>query len=193
MARYFVAKFTNEAYDVAKRGDSMAGIDETFFKAHERQFDTTETGKKPLPLAALSPIHNLMQYASGLQGDLRRLEVPEAHRHEIGTAASYMLDKQLQTLHPKELQLSFVAIKSFAILDAHPNANKYDLFDFHGIHLVNGTPREFIYGVVYDRPTLSLAFENAEFLSDVPLAEENPNIPSDFLAIPVYSLRLDAA
>lgn len=171
----------------------MASLEESFFDAHEGQFGSGEVGKNPLPLSVLSPIHNLLQYACGLQNDLRKFDIPDAHRHEIGTAASRMLDTHLKTLHPKELAMSFVAIRSFAVLNAVAEQNQYNLFDFHGIHLASGTPREFIYGMVYDRPTLSLTFEDAEFLSEVPIAEENPSVPSDFLAIPVYSLRLDAA
>ena len=163
---------------------------ESFFDYFEKQFDTTITGKRPIPISDFSPIHGLLQYAHDLQGELRGPNVPDSHLVEFGNAAVDLLDERLKTLSPEELSLSFVAIKSIAILDALIDGRR-GMYDFGGIHIVNGTPREFLFGKIYDRPTLSLAFEDAEFLSEVPDLQDNPELPSDNLAVPVYSLRLD--
>ncbi len=168
----------------------MAEINDSFFENLEQQFSSGPLGRKPIPLTDFSPIHGVMQYAHELQGDLRKFNLSSEGTKELGRAAAYILDERLRTLKPEEMSLSFVALKSLAILEVKAE-NDITMFDFDGIHIINGTPKEFIYGKVYDRPTLSLTFENSEFLSKVPLAEEHPDIPSDFLAIPVYSLRLD--
>lgn len=173
-----------------KRGDAMSTTPESFFDELEKQFDATTTAKRPIPIADFSPIHGLLQYAHDLQGELRGLHVLDSHMTEFGNAAVDLLDTRLRALRPEELSLSFVAIKSIAILDTIIDGRTV-MYDMGGIHIVNGTPHEFLFGKVYNRPTISLAFDNAEFLSDVPELEENPDIASDKLAIPVYSLRLD--
>ena len=168
----------------------MIENDESFFDSLEKEFSANTKGKRPIPLSDFSPIHGLLQYAHDLQGEWRQFNLSSNYSNELGVAATRLLNERLRSLNPTEIDLSFVAIKSLALLD-EISETKRTLFDFGGIHIAHGTPKEFIKGTLYERPTISLAFEDAGFLSAVEALEEFPDIPSDNLAVPVYSLRLE--
>lgn len=144
-------------------------------------------------LAETDPFTGLIYGAYGRQKDLRDFQehLTEAEIAELGKAGAKQLNEHLETLDPSEMRLTFTALRAFTLLQIEGHENIKTMYDFGGIHWVSGQPHRFMFAPIYSRPTIALSFVNSEFLSPVEELEINPNFPTERLAIPVFSIRVD--